>query len=203
MYDGGYEAGYAACACFWGDKPGSLIARLLDDGRILAGLRVLDAGCGEGKNAFALATRGARVDAVDCSARAIGTGRLRFGHPAIAWHIADLTNWPLLFESYDIIIAYGMFHCLPTEKSVKSLADRLKAATRRGGLHVVCAFNSGPHDLSAHPGFKPTLLPHEQYVALYDGWRLNTVTSSLIHETHPHNGIAHYHSLTRLIAEKT
>jgi tellurite methyltransferase len=52
---GGYDDGYRACACFWGQRPGSLVPRLLEHIPDPAGVTVLDAACGEGKNAIYLA----------------------------------------------------------------------------------------------------------------------------------------------------
>lgn len=202
MHDGGYETGYAACSCFWDQEPGSLVQRLFDYNTDVTGLRVLDAGCGEGKNAYALAERGSKVKAVDCSARAIETARIRFSHPAITWHVADVTAWNLKPESYDIIIAYGLLHCLATPRDIFQLVSRFQTATRPCGLNIICAFDDGPQDLSAHPGFTPTLLSYDDYVRLYQGWHLVTARSSLLYETHPHNDIPHHHSLTRLLAEK-
>ena len=51
---GGYDEGYIASDCFWGEEPGSLIRQLGEVLTDFAGLSVLDAGCGEGKNAVHL-----------------------------------------------------------------------------------------------------------------------------------------------------
>jgi len=75
--DGGYDEGYRACPCFWGDKPGSLVAQLLIE-QNFAGKFVLDLGCGEGKNAAAFARAGASVTAIDCSELAISNGKAAF-----------------------------------------------------------------------------------------------------------------------------
>jgi 2-polyprenyl-3-methyl-5-hydroxy-6-metoxy-1,4-benzoquinol methylase len=63
--NGGYDDGYSRCACFWGRSPGSLVQRFIAKVPC-KGLRVIDLGCGEGKNAYALAHAGALVTAVDC-----------------------------------------------------------------------------------------------------------------------------------------
>jgi SAM-dependent methyltransferase len=202
MLDGGYEAGYVACPCFWGHTPGSLVTQLLALRADFIEARVLDAGCGEGKNAYAMAQRGCKVDAVDCSSRAIAVARAQFDHPGIAWRVADVSTLALAPNSYDIIIAYGLLHCLPSPGAISGLVARFKAATRPNGFNVVCAFDNGPHDLSAHEGFRPTLLSHQEYLALYAGWQRIAASSSLLYETHPHNRIPHFHSLTRLLVVK-
>ena len=50
--DGGYDVGYRAVTGFWGTAPSSLVVRYLATHDV-AGLKVLDAGAGEGKNAAA------------------------------------------------------------------------------------------------------------------------------------------------------
>jgi tellurite methyltransferase len=72
---GGYDAGYAAVPCFWGILPGSLVAEFLEDVNPI-GMRVLDVGAGEGKNAAAFSKRGAYVDAIECSFDAIENGKV-------------------------------------------------------------------------------------------------------------------------------
>src|SRR4051812_34384630 len=90
--DGGYDDGYSGCPCFWGRSPGSLVRDFLKSNPSLEGRNVLDLGCGEGKNAYALASAGASVDAVDCSAIAIANGKRAFPNPNINWVEAKAAN---------------------------------------------------------------------------------------------------------------
>jgi len=201
MTEGGYDDGYSSSKCFWGIQPASFVARFLDrEGA--APRRVLDLGCGEGKNANAFALAGATVEAVDCSTLAIQNGKALFESDAIKWHIGDAARWPLPIDRYDVIVSYGLFHCLDTSETVAALIRRAKMATRPGGHHIICAFNDRSQDLVAHPGFEPLLLPHHWFLAQYGDWVLEQVSDSDLHETHPHNLIPHHHSLTRMIARK-
>src|ERR1700682_69007 len=109
---GGYEEGYRACKCFWGTEPGSYVKRLALELPSLAGFKVLDAGCGEGKNAASLAAKGAVVDAVDISELAVQNGSALWGTCSrIQWRVADVSTLPLPPNYYDIVIAYGLMHC--------------------------------------------------------------------------------------------
>lgn len=199
--NGGYDDGYAASKCFWGTEPSSLVRQFLRENDVES-LNVLDLGCGEGKNANAFAIAGANVEAVDCSALAIENGRAIFTSRRIRWHIADVATWPLGTESHDIVILYGLFHCLASSNSIAEMVQRSRAATKVGGHHIVCTFNDRSHDLRAHPGFRPLLLPHEWFLRQYADWHLLSASDSDLYETHPHNMIPHHHSLTRLIARK-
>ncbi|QCJ95045.1 class I SAM-dependent methyltransferase [Bradyrhizobium sp. WBAH33] len=197
-----YDAGYGSCPCFWGREPASLLKMVIGSLKPLPDARALDVGCGEGKNAHALAAIGYTVDAVDCSALAINNGKKSFSHDLIRWHLRNALDFHFHPESYDVVVAYGIFHCLDSGDELQSLISKLKDSTKPGGINLVCAFNNGPHDLSAHPGFTPLLLPHSTYVDHYCDWRVMHATDTTLHETHPHNNIPHFHSLTRLIASK-
>lgn len=204
--DGGYDNGYATCDSFWGTEPGSLV-RDRFDAQDYRGVRVLDLGCGEGKNAAHFARRGADVDAVECSSLALENARSLWDtatHDRITWHLADALDFAKSAEEpYDIVVMYGLLHCLTSEEDATSLVRTCQAITKDTGSNVVCTFNDRSHDLSAHPGFAPLLLSHQTYLDLYaaDEWSL-FATDSDLHETHPNNGIPHHHSMTRLIADR-
>lgn len=201
MADGGYDAGYAATDCFWGTDPASLVRKFLTSYDV-NGFDVLDVGCGEGKNANAFANAGAQVLAIDCSDLAIANGRRLFPSNLIDWRVADASKmqWPA--ESFEIVVSYGLLHCLSDASSAERLIDSMQQATKVGGYNIFCTFNDRSQDLSAHPGFKPLLLGHDWYLDRYTGWSIDEASDTDLHETHPHNMIPHHHSLTRVIAKK-
>ncbi len=199
---GGYEGAYRACPCVWGTEPGSVLLSL-HARRPIRALRALDLGCGEGKNAAWLAALGCSVDAIDLSATAIAHAKELYPSASVRWRVGDVRDlsW-VVPQSYDLVVAYGLLHCMPDEPTAHNLLAAIRAATSTGGAAVVVAFNDGPHDLSAHPGFRPLLLPHATYIDAFSGWDIELATDTLLHETHPHNGIPHYHSMTRIAARK-
>ncbi len=201
--DGGYDSGYAACPCFWGREPGSLIKKLVEL-RAVRGLEVLDAGCGEGKNAAFLARHGAQVRAVEVSQRALDNARATWGNAgAIRWELGDARTVALAPDCYDLVIGYGLLHCLASIEEILTVINRLQAATKSGGWHVVCAFNGRRQELAAaHPGFHPCTPAHQVYIDAYSGWEMLEVSDTDLVETHPHNQVRHTHSMTRLIARK-
>jgi SAM-dependent methyltransferase len=199
---GGYEEGYRGAPCLWGTEPGSLVKELTDHWPV-AGQTVADLGAGEGKNAYFLAGHNADVTAVEVSAVAIENGLRRFGPCSnVQWNQTDVTSFAMTPESFDIVICYGLLHCLPTESTICSEVARYQESTATGGWHILCAFNDRHQDLTAHPGFEPTLLPHDSYAELYAAWDIFTESDADLTETHPHNRIPHTHSMTRILARK-
>lgn len=83
------------------ERPATL--SLLPD---VSGMDVLDAGCGPGAYAESLVRRGARVVAVDASAKMLELARARAGE-AVEFHLADLEGGlPFLRDSFfDVVLA--------------------------------------------------------------------------------------------------
>lgn len=199
---GGYEECYDKCSCFWGREPGSLVRRLAGLLPSMEGMKVLDAGCGEGKNAAFFAQQGAHVLAVDVCEQAIANARREWGDKLpMELRCAELRDIVLEEAVFDIVIAYGLMHCLEDEATVSATIERLQRATKQHGWNIICTFNSRYQELDAHPGFRPTLLPHQFFVSRYDRWRVVEATDLDLRETHPHNGIEHVHSMTRILAQ--
>jgi hypothetical protein len=143
------------------------------------------------------------VDAIDVSEAAILNGRRQWASlDKITWQVADVRSTVFPSNHYDIVIAYGMLHCLQSETEVKNIIQKLQAATIGAGYNVICAFNDRQQDLRAHPGFKPCLLSHSTFLLAYSSWEKLASSDANLTERHPNNNIEHTHSLTRILARK-
>jgi tellurite methyltransferase len=194
------EAYASSSPSFWGVQPTSLV-RELAESQPVAGLRVLDVGCGEGRNAVYLAQRGAKVTAVDSSAAALSRATALFGTVAgVSWEQADVTVQPLPVGWYDVVVLYSVTHWLADERQVRDVVARLRRATRPGGVHLFCAFNDRlPYPHAA--GHAPVLLPHQGNLALYDRWAIARETDSDLADVHPGEA-PHVHAMSRIIARR-
>ena len=200
---GGYDDGYRKCSCFWGNQPGSLLVKLEEHLDSYTGLKVLDAGCGEGKNASFLARKGAKVRAIDISELAINNGKRFNNHINIKWEVGGISSIDFFDVKYDLVIAYGLFHCFCSFGDVQRTVEKIKWLVPNGGYGIVCAFNDRFQSFSdAHPGFEPLLLGHEVYLSLFDDWTILFESDEDLHEVHPNNNVPHTHSMTRMIIQK-
>jgi ubiquinone/menaquinone biosynthesis C-methylase UbiE len=94
----------------------------------VAGLHVLDAGCGPGIYAEWLVQRGARVVAVDCSARMLEHARARAG-ASVEYHEADLE------AAWDFSMGGSLTSSLPRSSwTLSPIGERCSGA----GMHC-CA----------------------------------------------------------------
>jgi cyclopropane fatty-acyl-phospholipid synthase-like methyltransferase len=202
--NGGYDDGYKSCSCFWGKQPGSLVKHLSQYIEDYSCVRVLDVGCGEGKNAAFFAQQGAKIDAFDVSQEAILNAKHAWAdcESNITWGCFDIRHVELNVEKYDVVIGYGLLHCLSNYEEIKATVKKMQLATQIGGYHVICSFNDRLQDLSAHPNFNPTLINHNLYLHLYRNWDILNISDSDLKEEHPHNKIPHMHSMTRILARK-
>lgn len=201
--NGGYDDGYRACNCFWGTTPGKLVKSLVAEVGDVTDLTVLDVGCGEGKNAAYLSKLGCRVRAIDISKHAMENARKAWGGAGnISWEVADVRDLNFGTGEYDVVVAYGLLHCMRNAVQIHEVVRKLQIATRPTGYNLICALNDRFQQLDAHPGLRPCLIGHEHYLALYSSWELIYNTDADLIESHPHNLIEHRHSLTRILARK-
>jgi len=116
----------------------------------LDGKRVLDAGCGDGTHAAALADRGAEVVGVDASAGMVETARERYGD-RVAFRRADLTEGLDLLDddSFDLVLCQHVLSHVPDLEPVATAFARL---LRPGGSVV----------LSTHHPFHEYLVVREE-----------------------------------------
>lgn len=127
--------------------------RLLPD---LAGLRVLDMGCGYGWQCRYAASRGAAsVLGIDSSKRMLEAARARTTDAKITYELADLTTFQRPAESFDLVISSLAFHY------VADLATLM--------AHIATMLSPGGTLLFTieHPLY--TAEGHEQWVKTEDG----------------------------------
>ena len=130
---------------FFANRPDENLAGYLARGLIRPG-RVLELGCGPGRNAVFLAGQGFEVDAVDLSPAAVDWARERAAEAGVdvRFHCGDafaLTDTELT-GPYDLVYDSGCFHHLPPHRRISylQLLDRVLAPG--GHLGLVC-FASG------------------------------------------------------------
>ncbi|MDX6311717.1 MAG: hypothetical protein QOF84_6255 [Streptomyces sp.] len=131
---------------FFVAKPDENLVSYLDRGLITGG-RALDLGCGPGRNALHLASRGFEVDAVDLSPAAIAWAeeRARAAGAEVRFRCGDAFA-PAGSEPgggpYDLIYDSGCFHHLPPHRRLSYLA-LLDRALAPGGHFALACFASG------------------------------------------------------------
>jgi SAM-dependent methyltransferase len=108
--------------------------------------KILDAGCGTGKNIETLKSMGHEIYGIDYSPEAIKFCRLR-GINNI--EIGDVTNIPFKDDYFDILYSFDVLICLEPDKLKKAISEFIRV-TRKGGFILLnlAAFKFlwSPHD---------------------------------------------------------
>jgi SAM-dependent methyltransferase len=134
---------------FFVDRPDENLLEWFDRGLLTAG-RVLELGCGHGRNAIFLAGRGCTVEAVDFSAEAIGWAREQAGKAGVDVDFRQSDIFALDVEpgAYDLVYDSGCFHHLAPHRR-PAYVDLVRQALRPGGqLAQVCFRPEGGSGLS-------------------------------------------------------
>ncbi len=105
--------------------------------------RVLEIGCGPGRNAIYLAKMGCTVDAIDISENALNWARERaFSEKVdINFHHASLFDYEFKLNTYDFVYDSGMFHHLAPHRRL-SYVDTIKKALKNDGHFGLVCFNT-------------------------------------------------------------
>lgn len=108
-------------------------------GRISATDRVLDAGCGSGRNAYYLLTQDIDVYAVDTNPAAVAGVRelaIELGRPADPGHFRVEPLEALTFDSgsFDVVICSAVLHFAKDDAHFEAMMRELWRVLRPGGL---------------------------------------------------------------------
>lgn len=121
---------------------GSIDVYLFDQllkARLRPGMRVLDAGCGGGRNIKYLLQEGYDVSAVDRQTEAVESVRKLSANigtnlPPEHFQVADIQEMPFPSESFDFVIANAVLHFSDDETSFVRGLDELWRVVAPGGL---------------------------------------------------------------------
>jgi 2-polyprenyl-3-methyl-5-hydroxy-6-metoxy-1,4-benzoquinol methylase len=121
------------------------IAFLVDELDLRAGMHVLDAGCGPGRHALALARRGITVTGVDLSPDFIELARAAADDELLPIRFDVMDVRALTFDhAFDAVLCLcqGGFGLLGGGADEEAVMDRFAAALKPGGRLALSAFSS-------------------------------------------------------------
>jgi SAM-dependent methyltransferase len=136
------------------DWPDENLAEWFSSGLLTPG-RVLELGCGHGRNAIYLAGLGCSVDAVDFSAHAIQEARKRAEQAGclVNFWCSSIFDAGFRDGSYDLVYDSGCFHHLPPHRR-KSYVELVHRTLKPGGSYGLVCFRpeggSGYTDLQVY-----------------------------------------------------
>lgn len=196
-----YEEKYRSDEYYWGVKPSYMcyeVLKLLPPDKPL---KLIDIGCGEGKDAVFFAKNGYKVSAFDITQSGIDKSkRLAEKHRVeIDFFKADIRDFRLE-NSFDVIFCSGALHYIPTDYIEQIIAD-YKCHTSDGGINALNVFVKKPFIPAPHD--KESLgnsWKSGELFTLYHDWEFKECSECIFDCMS--GGKPHKHCMDTLIAVK-
>ncbi len=199
-----YEERYKNSGHYWGLAPNDMCYDVMRLRPPTKPYRVLDIGCGEGKDAVFFAKNGYIVTAFDAAQSGIDKARELADKSGVVIELfrADIRDWRP-DRDYDIIYSSGVFCYIP-EDMRKDFIGSLKEHTAVGGLDAVNVFVEKPFieeppDREKSESFNKGWLSGELFMYYHD-WLFHK-NDEIIFDCCS-SGLPHKHCMDILIAEK-
>jgi len=196
-----YEEEYNTQEYYWGTEPNDACYQVLQLMPPTKHLKLLDIGCGEGKDAVFFARNGYEVSAFDVTDAGIEKTRSLAEKTGVHVHVfkADILEYRL-DTHYDIIFSSGVLHYIKPEYR-KEIFDNYKQFTNENGMHVFNVFVNKPFiapppekEPNAYKWYSGEILTH------YHDWLMKD-SSEIVSDCNS-SGIPHKHAMTKMIAQK-
>ncbi len=196
-----YDLKYSKKEFYWGLKPHNLV---IDSIQYLpSNAKVLDLGCGEGKNSFFLAENNFNVIAIDFSEEGIRklnefTKKEKLN---ITTDVLDVKSYLEDCEKFDAIFAMNVLQFID-EKNIFNVIEQIQSKTKPNGLNVIASF------VAKTPKQKKMVLSKGRYFfdegelkELYKDWKILFYEEKL-GDWETHGEPKHRHFAVKLIAKK-
>lgn len=199
-----YEEKYSHEQYYWGTVPNTLCYEIMKLRPPVKPYRVLDIGCGEGKDAVFLARNGYRVTAFDIADAGLEKARELARHHGVKVNFFKANvNEYILVEKFDIIYSSGVLHYISLDKR-KAFFENLKNYTAQDGIHALNVFVAKPF-IGIAPDSEEAERQVEPWISgelagYYYDWLFHQ-SEEVIFDCNS-GGVPHKHCMDILIAEK-
>lgn len=196
-----YEKLYECDGYYWGTEPADFldqIAALRSPGKEIT---VLDIGCGEGKDAVYMASKGYSVTAFDITNSGVNkTKRLAMERGVSVIAFVDDINTFEIDQQFDIIYSTGTIQYLADDQK-RAFFEKINQMTKPHGLHYFNVFVGKPF-LALPPDWdrEEKMWKTGELFSYYSDWKIHSI-DEIIFEDHS-NGQPHYHCMDMILAEK-
>lgn len=159
-----YDDKYRAHESYWGSQPSSIARILFQKFPPTDTRKLLDVGCGEGRDSIFFARNGYEATGFDSSTEGIRKSLARAEELGLSINFfqADIMAYRLE-DFYDVVFSSGALHYIPVHLREEILSN-YKQFTSNGGLHA--------HTV---PVFKPFLPKNPELDRLEETWRSGEV----------------------------
>ena len=199
-----YDERYRNEGYYWGLMPNRICYDIMKIIPPVKPDRVLDIGCGEGKDAVFFAKCGYDITAFDISEQGIEKAKRLAEHNKVEINFfkADILDYRPDTE-FDIIFSSGVFHFLPDDKR-NEICSVLKAHTKKNGINALNVFVKKPFITRAPDKTRDESKRHPwcsgELFHYYHDWMFHICKEEIFDCNS--GGIPHKHCMNTLIAQK-
>ncbi|MCL2079762.1 MAG: methyltransferase domain-containing protein [Oscillospiraceae bacterium] len=185
---------------YWGVNPSQMcleVVKLMPPDRHI---KVIDIGCGEGKDAVFLARCGYDVSAFDLSSSGVEKVKRLAEKAKVSVNVfkADILEYRLNCH-YDILFSSGVLHYIKPELYAEIIGN-YKTHTNENGLNIFNVFVEKPFIAPAPEKEEAQLWYSGQLLTYYRDWLIEDFTE-VIFECDS-SGISHQHAMNVMYARK-
>ena len=196
-----YDERYQRPGYYWGQNPSPMCYRILQMLPPDRPLKLLDIGCGEGRNAVFFARNGYHVTAFDTSPQGVEKTRQLADAAGVSVEtfVADLNDFRLTVP-FDVLFSTGVLQYIPPERRFDLLAN-YRQWTNPGGLNAFSVFVRKPF-IGHAPDAEKTAYSwiSGELLTYYHDWRIEFCTEEIFDCLS--SGVPHQHAVNRIIARK-
>jgi len=198
-----YDQGYASKRYYWGKKTSALCDKVIEIIRPSSDFhpKLLDLGCGEGRNAVYFAKHNFEVVGLDLSL--VGLEKTRRYAKEVGVHVetihADIVSYQLS-DTYDVIFSTGTLHYLPPEVRSQRFQN-YKDCTSPNGINAFSVFVTKPF-VSRAPDAEDSAYPYKsgELMSYYWDWDILYCAEKIFDCMS--SGVPHKHAVNKIIARK-
>lgn len=150
-YDDRYRQVHGQELQWFADEPSPIVAETVEKYGISTAHRLLELGCGEGRDSFYLLSRGYDLLATDISGEAIEFCRGRWPQYAQRFQVLDCVAGELDAE-YDFIYAVAVIHMLVPDRDRAAFYTFVREHLAPGGIALICTMGDGTLERSTDIG---------------------------------------------------
>ena len=197
-----YEKCYDQEEYYWGLEPAAFLDELLETaGKFPSEIKVLDIGCGEGKDAVYMAECGCNVTAFDITESGIKKTKqlaLKKGVSVNAF-VADINDF-MIHDEFDIIYSTGTVQYL-FDDQIEGFFQKVKSMTKVGGIVYFNVFVEKPF-LELPPDWdkEEKMWRTGDLFKFFADWEIVKIDEVIFEDYSA--GVKHYHCMDTLIAKK-
>jgi tellurite methyltransferase len=198
-----YDGKYAGREFYWGKTPSAMCDRIIEIAKPGPdrSLKLLDLGCGEGRNAVYFARHGFEVVGLDLSPP--GLEKTRKYAEEMGVHVetihADIVHYELR-ETYDVLFSTGTLHYLPPEVRSQRFQN-YKDCASLDGINAFSVFVEKPF-IPRAPDAEETAHAYSsgELMGYYWDWEILFSTEEIL--DCKSGGVPHRHAVNRIIARR-